>query len=303
MNVYRIPRWDELFESAKSKEYGQKSQAYMPNKVGLGYKRIMRLPDGPAIFGAWCATVQALSRQRCPRQGYLTDTGRIHGHPWTAEDVSLHTDMPTDLCDRMLAVCSSEVIGWLDVVRATDTTVPLPRIPDGPPPLPLPSPLPLPAPSPSGTREGASECSASHPADPPTGPTLAREPVNALDVHTYPPAPPPGCTPLDSPAGRAIVQTLCRLYHRSPARIMPGAEERALYDALHAGATAYDADTFATWYVGQPPDRAKYRPQTIRSALERWHEWLDKARVWEATPAGERDCDGGRGSAARMARD
>ena len=98
MNLYRIPQWEQMFESAKSRTFHRKSQSYMPNKCGLGYKRIVRLPDGPAIFGCWCATIQALSRQDCPRLGYLTDNGRKDGNHWTADDLSLHTEMPVDLC-------------------------------------------------------------------------------------------------------------------------------------------------------------------------------------------------------------
>jgi len=142
--VYQVPNWPHVFESAKSKTYKIKSQSYMPNKTGLGYKRILKHKDGPAIYGCWCAMIHALSRQQAPREGYCTDTGRIDGRPWTAEDVGLHTDMPEALCSKMLALCSSQGVGWLAVVNngnaqgyCTDPA----GIPGDPLPLPLPLPL------------------------------------------------------------------------------------------------------------------------------------------------------------------
>ena len=121
-NVYYVPSWAEHFESAKSKTYKHKSQTYMPNKHGLGYLRIMSHKDGPAMFGCWCAMIQVLSRYY-PRQGYLTDTTMPDGVPWTPSDISLMTQMPEKLVESMLALCSSQAVGWLMVTEA--------RIPQG----------------------------------------------------------------------------------------------------------------------------------------------------------------------------
>jgi hypothetical protein len=158
--LYQVPGWPTTFESAKSKTYKLKTQTYMPNKTGLGYKRIMRQADGPAIYGCWCAMIHALSRQQSPRQGYCTDTGRADGKPWTAEDISLHTDMPVKVCVRMLAVCASETVGWLTLTSQypyqgyhADTT----GVVDGPSPLPSPLHLHLPSPSPYDSPESPSD--------------------------------------------------------------------------------------------------------------------------------------------------
>ena len=122
--VYYVPNWEEHFESAKSKGYKNKSQAYMPNKQGLGYKRLLAHKSGPAMFGAWCALIQSLSRQ-VERQGYLTDTGLPDGRPWTAEDVALITLMPPAICAEMLEFCSNHGVDWI----AKDTVV-SPQSPD-----------------------------------------------------------------------------------------------------------------------------------------------------------------------------
>lgn len=143
MTILRVKDWNERFESAKSRTYKIKSQTYMPNKQGLGYTRIMNHAQGPAIYGAWCALINLLSRQEAPRHGYLTDTGRVHGYPWTPDDISIQTMVPEPIIRIMIEFCLSQAVGWLIVTDATDTTVSLPRIPQGYPPLPLPSPLPL----------------------------------------------------------------------------------------------------------------------------------------------------------------
>lgn len=145
--VYRVRNWQERFESAKSRTYKIKSQTYMPNKQGVGYLRIMREPDGVAIYGAWCAMVGFLSRQEGPRQGYLTDTGKSGGEPYDPDTLAMLLMVPSGIVRRMVDFCSSDSIRWLEVARRKDTTGILPGIPrgiaDGPLPLPSPSPLPL----------------------------------------------------------------------------------------------------------------------------------------------------------------
>lgn len=140
--VLRVKDWRERFESAKSKDYKIKSQSYMPNKQGLGYNRIVRRPDGPAIYGAWCAMINMLSRMEGPRQGYLTDSSRDTGLPLTPEDIAALTLMPDDLIKQMLDLCRSHHIAWLEVAYIKDTALSLSGAADGPPPLPLPSPSP-----------------------------------------------------------------------------------------------------------------------------------------------------------------
>ena len=116
--LYQVSGWPEHFEGAKSKTYKNKSSCQMPTKHGLGYKRIIRRKNGPALFGAWCSMVQVLSRHPAPRHGYCTDTGRIDGSPYTPEELELLTDIDQKLFVELLEVASSQDVGWL-------------RIPDG----------------------------------------------------------------------------------------------------------------------------------------------------------------------------
>jgi hypothetical protein len=89
----------------------------MPTKHGLGYRKLIRAKNGPAMFGAWCALIQVLSRHQSPRHGYLTDTGIADGIPLVPDDLELLTDIPAKVFSEMLQVCASERIGWV-----TDTT-------------------------------------------------------------------------------------------------------------------------------------------------------------------------------------
>lgn len=74
--IYRVAGWNEHFETAKSRTYNQCTNVYVPNKQGIGYKRIIAEPDGPAVYGIFMMLVGVLSRQRRPRNGWLTDSGQ-----------------------------------------------------------------------------------------------------------------------------------------------------------------------------------------------------------------------------------
>lgn len=117
---YKVAGWDEWFESAKSKGYKHKSQCYTPNKHGLGYLRLVRRDNGhgAALFGAWRAMADVLSRQAAPRHGYLTDTGLPDGAPLSTKDLSDLTSMPEDIFTELLSVCSSQAVGWLMVANS-----------------------------------------------------------------------------------------------------------------------------------------------------------------------------------------
>jgi len=115
--IYQVIGWEENFEGGKSKTYNHKSACQMPTKHGLGYRRLVRRPNGPALFGAWCALIQLLSRQSRPRQGYLTDTGGDRGRPLVAVDCEVLTDIPAAIFEELFQVAASQDVGWLVAVR------------------------------------------------------------------------------------------------------------------------------------------------------------------------------------------
>lgn len=126
MTIYRIRDWDAHFENNKSRERDSCSWCGIPNKQdGLGYGRLLRKENGPAMYGAFVAVVLVASKQKRPRDGHLTDTGRADGTPYTPEDLSIKTQIPTAIIRAMLeAVCDAS-IGWVDVYENTARQVPV----------------------------------------------------------------------------------------------------------------------------------------------------------------------------------
>jgi hypothetical protein len=141
--VYRVKDWDEKFESHVSRNYGIKSQTYHPNKCGEGYWRLIdgsnprytAFPShefiGVAVYGAWIAMINLLSRKQAPRNGYLTDDGQMHGTPLTPEGISLQTGVHVVLIKLMLEICSSKEVGWIVLTEVKSGTPSLTSTADG----------------------------------------------------------------------------------------------------------------------------------------------------------------------------
>ena len=121
---HQVKEWNSHFEGAKSRTYSNKSSCQMPTKHGLGYKRIVKRKNGPALFGAWCALIQVLSRHPKPREGYCTDTGRMDGRPYTDADLEMMTDIPAAVFKELFQVAASEGVDWLRIPQGycADTT-------------------------------------------------------------------------------------------------------------------------------------------------------------------------------------
>lgn len=120
-NKYQVRGWAEHFETAKTAGYVHKASVVFPLKQGLGYRRLVRRPNGPSVYGAWCSMIIVLSKQAPPRMGYLTHSGAEDGIPYTAQDLEMLTDIPTSVFAEMLEVCSRPEIGWLDIVEKDDS--------------------------------------------------------------------------------------------------------------------------------------------------------------------------------------
>lgn len=125
--MYQVVGWNDNFEVAKTRSFKNKTTCTMPCKHGLGFRLIASNQEGAAIFGAWCAMIQIISRHKAPRAGYLTSDGTDSGRPYTADDLHVLTGIPSKYFSLMFDLCSSESVGWLMVIEPTDTT----RIPHG----------------------------------------------------------------------------------------------------------------------------------------------------------------------------
>lgn len=135
--AFKIKDWNKHFENAKSKTIQRKSWTMLPNKQhGLGYVTLIDLPNGPALYAAWVAMTLICSRQEAPRDGWLTDTGRIPGilskdskypsevlgMPLGIDELSAMTRISADIFGQALLALVSPKIGWMEVYDVTDTS-------------------------------------------------------------------------------------------------------------------------------------------------------------------------------------
>src|SRR3990167_2470140 len=115
MTIYRIRDWEQHFEKAQTRACKIVSWVPLPNKHdGKGFRRIIRLPDGIQIYGAWVLIVQVASK--CPERGVLCDAdGAL-----SAEDLSDKTGCPRSIFDRALKVLCSKEVAWIDKSDVSD---------------------------------------------------------------------------------------------------------------------------------------------------------------------------------------
>lgn len=112
--LFRIRNWNTLYENNRTRELKNLDWLPIPNKQdGDGYTLIMSQPDGAAIFGAWIACAQVASR--CGTRGTLV---RDSGKPHDSASLARMTRIPVTLIDRMLSVCSSADVNWLEIHNA-----------------------------------------------------------------------------------------------------------------------------------------------------------------------------------------
>jgi hypothetical protein len=109
MEVYRIKNWAQCFEVSQSKSIkGALDWVAVPTKHdGKSYRRIMKLANGPALYGAWVLIVEVAAK--CPVRGVLMDGDG----PLTPEDLEIKTDCPAEIFEQAIEVLCGKV-GWLE---------------------------------------------------------------------------------------------------------------------------------------------------------------------------------------------
>ncbi len=115
--ILQVVDWKKHFESAKSKTYSNKSSCGMPCKFGLGYKKLVKSKNGPAMFGSWVALIQILSRHSS-RDGWVTENGMPDGVPYGLDDLELLSDIPSRIYKEMFGVVVG--LGWVREVQQDD---------------------------------------------------------------------------------------------------------------------------------------------------------------------------------------
>jgi len=123
--LYQIVNYDDHFENSRSRKRDQCSFVCVPNKNdGVCLANILGEPDGAAIYGIWILLLQLCSRQRKPRNGYLTADGKKDGRRLSAAELSRIFNRPVAEIERCLQVVSSEKVAFM-AVRAWGCKPPL----------------------------------------------------------------------------------------------------------------------------------------------------------------------------------
>lgn len=128
--LYQVVDWNLHFENAKSRTYDRCQYVVSPNKHGgSGWSNVMGDENGAAIWGIWKMILDVCSRQRRPREGWLTADGKKEGRRLTDRELSNLFRRPLDEVQRALEVLSSNEVAFMSIAdgQPEDTR----RIPDG----------------------------------------------------------------------------------------------------------------------------------------------------------------------------
>lgn len=106
--VWCIRDWDKHYETAETRKLKRQTWVAVPNKHdGRGFRRLMGMPNGVELFGAWNLILQVASKM--PVRGILAD----EDGPLSAEDIADKVGAPNELIAEALEAVSSERINWI----------------------------------------------------------------------------------------------------------------------------------------------------------------------------------------------
>jgi hypothetical protein len=106
--LYSVRNWDAQYENNITRKIKSLNWVATPNKHdGRGFRRLMRMRDGVALYGAWHLILQVASKM--PQRGVLKDTDG----PLSAADIADKTGATTEVIARALEACASSEVGWL----------------------------------------------------------------------------------------------------------------------------------------------------------------------------------------------
>jgi hypothetical protein len=109
--VYRIAKWDEVFERAESRKLKALTWVSVPTSFNSnGYQCMLdEFQDtAPAIYGAWCALVAIAAS--CTVRGTLCNS---RGSPLPTTHLARISGFPRPIFDQLIDWASRTEIGWL----------------------------------------------------------------------------------------------------------------------------------------------------------------------------------------------
>jgi hypothetical protein len=108
----KIRDWDTHFEADRSRQWKKLSWVPVPNKQGLGYKKIMHQQNGAEIFGCWNSLVQQASL--CSPRGDLSK--------YSIEDLSTNTMIPLNILTKSITFII-QTLDWIEVIEEKNTNL------------------------------------------------------------------------------------------------------------------------------------------------------------------------------------
>jgi hypothetical protein len=122
--LYQIVDWDGTFENFRSRVIKDARFVCKPNKHGgVGLMNVLVEEDGGCIYGIWCLLLDLCSRQRPPRQGYLTADGKKEGRRYRVAELAYIFRRREHEIRRALQVLSSLEVAWMTVVGTAEGSI------------------------------------------------------------------------------------------------------------------------------------------------------------------------------------
>lgn len=128
MEVWRIAKWTETFETSDSRNYKSLPWVSVPTTLcSNGYQSLVEEfgAEAPAIYGAWNAMVAVASK--CPVRGTLaTSKGVAYSLERIIREAYMHPDC-LPVFQKLVEWASTEAVGWIE-----DATLPVSNAPATP---------------------------------------------------------------------------------------------------------------------------------------------------------------------------
>jgi len=114
MSIYRIAKWNEVFETAESRRHSSLRWVSMP--IGFDSSGYQSMLDGfgdeaPAIYGTWCVLVAVAAT--CPVRGLLCNS---RGGPVKLSHLARRTGFPESKFAALVQWADSPSVRWLEIV-------------------------------------------------------------------------------------------------------------------------------------------------------------------------------------------
>lgn len=118
MTIYRIAKWQAVFERAESRKLKLLTWISMPvSFTSYGYQSMLDEfeEDAAAVYGAWCALCAVAAS--CPVRGLLTNS---KGQPLKVSHIARRTGFQSAVFEKLIGWASSVDVGWLELVDESE---------------------------------------------------------------------------------------------------------------------------------------------------------------------------------------